>query len=76
MKLQYLPTYSLDLNPIKEAFSSIKAWIRGHHDYACSELVPDDLGTPIHPYFLIWEAMFTAITPEKAEGWFKDSGYL
>ena len=71
-----MPTYSPDLNPIEEAFSSIKAWIRGHRDYARSELVPDDLGPPIHLYFLIWEAVFTATTPEKAEGWFKDSGYL
>lgn len=46
MKLQYLPTYSLDLNPIEEALSSIKAWIRGNCDYAHSELVPDDLEPP------------------------------
>ena len=76
MKLHYLPTYSLDLNLIEEAFSSIKAWIRGNRDYARSELVPDDLKSPIHPYYVIWEAVFMAVTPEKAEGWFKDSGYL
>ena len=76
MKLQYLPTYSPDLNPIEEAFSSIKAWIRGNRDYSRSELVPDDLESSIHPCFIIWEAVFTAVSPEKAEGWFKDSGYL
>lgn len=76
MKLQYLPTYSPDLNPIEEAFSCIKAWIRGNRDYAHSELVPDNLESSIHPYFIIWNAVFTAVSPEKAEGWFKDSGYL
>jgi len=68
--------YSPDLNPIEEAFSCIKAWIRGNHNYAHSELIPDDLQSPIHLYFVIWEAVLTAISPEKIEGWFKDSGYL
>lgn len=76
MKLQFLPTYSPDLNPIEEAFSSIKAWIRRNRDYVQSELVPDDLETPTNPYCIIWDAVFTAVSPEKAEGWFKDSGYL
>lgn len=76
MKLEFLPTYSPDLNPIEEAFSSIKAWIRSNRDYARSELVHDELESPIHPYFIIWEAVFTAVSPEKVEGWFEDSGYL
>ena len=76
MKLQYLPTYSPDLNPIEEAFSCIKAWIRANRDYTRSELIPDDLESPIHPYSIIWEAVFTVVSAEKIEGWFKDSGYL
>ena len=76
MRLLYLPTYSPDFNPIEEAFSSIKAWIRGNHDYVCLETVPDDLDTHIHPYLMIWDAVFEAVTPTKIEGWFKDSGYL
>ena len=76
MKLQFLPTYSPDLNLIEEAFSCIKAWIRGNRDCVCSELVPDDLDSAIHLYSIIWEAVFTVVSPEKAEGWFKDSGYL
>ncbi|RXW12687.1 hypothetical protein EST38_g13170 [Candolleomyces aberdarensis] len=34
MRLLFLPPYSPDLNPIEEAFSSIKAWIRANRDYA------------------------------------------
>ena len=76
MKLLYLPTYSPDFNPIEEAFSCIKAWIRSNRDYVRSESVLDDLDARIHPYFIIWDAVFEAVTPAKIEGWFKDSGYL
>ena len=30
LRLVYLPAYSLDLNPIEEVFSSIKAWLRAN----------------------------------------------
>ena len=76
MKLLYLPTYSPDFNPIEEAFSCIKAWICSNRDYVRSESVPDDLDACIHPYFIIWDAVFEAVTPTKIEGWFKDSSYL
>ena len=76
MRLLYLPTYSPDFNAIEEAFSCIKAWIRNNHDYIRSESIPDDLNMRVQPYFVIWDAVFGAVTPEKAEGWFKDSSYL
>jgi hypothetical protein len=76
MKLLYLPTYSPDFNPIEEAFSCIKAWIRSNRDYVRSESIPDDLDSRIHPYFMIWDAVFEVVTPTKIEGWFNDSGYL
>ena len=76
MKLLYLPTYSPDFNPIEEAFSSIKAWIRGNRDYVRSESVPDDLDANINPYVMVWDAVFKTVTPTKVEGWFKDCGYL
>ena len=31
VRVEFLPPYSPDLNPIEEAFSSIKAWIRRHN---------------------------------------------
>ncbi|CDO71854.1 hypothetical protein BN946_scf184939.g78 [Trametes cinnabarina] len=72
MRLEYLPTYSPDLNPIEEAFSSIKAWIRSNRDYALSEMLGDEAADP---YILIYDAVFT-VTAEKARGWFMHSGYL
>ena len=38
MRLLYLPPYSPDFNPIKEAFSCIKAWIRFHRDEVLVEM--------------------------------------
>lgn len=65
-KLIYLPPYSPDLNPIEEAFSAIKAFLRRHQD----ELVTNaDLPA------LILRAM-EYITEEMAEGWFSDCGYI
>ncbi|KAI9060883.1 hypothetical protein FKP32DRAFT_1577108 [Trametes sanguinea] len=72
MRLEYLPTYSPDLNPIEEAFSSIKAWIRSHRDYALSEMLGDQ---GANAYVLIYDAVFS-VTAEKARGWFQHSGYL
>ena len=33
VRIEYLPPYSPDLNPIEEAFSKIKYWVRRHHEY-------------------------------------------
>ena len=38
MRLLYLPPYSPDFNPIEEAFSCIKAWIRLHRDEVLIEM--------------------------------------
>jgi len=71
MKLVFLPAYSPDLNPIEEAFSSIKAWIRANRDYVLGELV----GQHVDAYRMLWDAVFS-VTPEKAYGWFRHSGYI
>lgn len=71
MRIIYLPSYSPDLNPIEEAFSSIKAWIRRHRDYVHSELT----GSPLaEPHRVLLDAVFS-VTPGKARGWFAHSGY-
>ena len=33
VKIEYLPPYSPDLNPIEEAFSKIKHYLWHHHNY-------------------------------------------
>jgi transposase len=73
MRIVYLPPYSPDFNPIEEAFSAIKAWIRRHHDYARREMMGE---VTCDPYQLLWNAVFNTVTPEKAHGWFTHSGYL
>ncbi|KIJ65311.1 hypothetical protein HYDPIDRAFT_89305 [Hydnomerulius pinastri MD-312] len=55
------------------AFSSIKAWIHSNQAYVQAELSDDPTADP---YGMIWEAVFTAVTPKKAKGWYQDCGYL
>ena len=69
--LFYLPAYSLDLNPIEEAFSSIMAWLCGHCDYVLGEVE----GQGRDPYRVIWEAVHS-VTPEDAYGWFQHCEYI
>ena len=72
MHLLYLTPYLPDLNPIEEAFSTIKAWIWANHDYILGEME----GPGCDLYALIWEAVYTAVTPKKAYGWYKHSEYI
>ena len=70
-RLIYLPAYSPDLNPIEEAFSSIKAWLRANHDYVLGEIEGDN----VDPYRVIWEAIHS-VMPENAYGWFQHCEYI
>lgn len=62
-QLWYLPPYSPDLNPIEEAFSKVKTFLRGAaprtlHEHSTA----------------IWAALRT-VTPQDALGWFAHAGY-
>jgi transposase len=60
-KLIFLPPYSPDLNPIEQAFSSIKAFLRRHwQDFSLSVI----------------DRACQNITAEKAWGFFRASGYI
>jgi hypothetical protein len=60
-KLVFLPPYSPDYNPIEQAFSAIKAYLRRHlDDKGLTSMVQ----------------ACQAITPDKAEGYFRASGYI
>jgi hypothetical protein len=72
MQLLYLPSYSPDLNPVEEAFSVIKGWLRSNRDYILGETE----GPASDPYALMWEAAYSSVTPEKAYGWFRHSEYI
>jgi hypothetical protein len=66
--IEYLPPYSPNLNPIEEAFSKIKHWLRCHQDYYCMTMEDGIL-------FDMFEVM-DIITPEDAEGYFIHAGYF
>jgi len=73
MRLEYLPPYSPDLNPIEEMFSCVKAWMRSSRDYVHAELTGE---IECHAYNMIWRAVSESVTPEKATGWYHDCGYI
>ncbi|KAF7345996.1 Tc1-mariner class transposase [Mycena venus] len=60
-KLVFLPPYSPDLNPIEQAFASIKAFLRRHWKDSCLSLI---------------DRACHNITPDKAWGYFRASGYV
>jgi transposase len=62
-QLWYLPPYSPDLNPIEEAFSKVKTFLRSG-----APRTLDAHSTAI------WAALRT-VTPKDAAGWFAHAGY-
>ncbi|KAK4701470.1 hypothetical protein P7C70_g4759, partial [Phenoliferia sp. Uapishka_3] len=66
--LVFLPPYSPDLNPIEEAFATVKQWIRRNED-RYHEASDAERRLMIHLACI-------AITPEQAEGWFRHAGYV
>lgn len=67
-----MPPYSPDFNPIEEGFSAMKAWIRRNRDFVLGELAGDDT---CHPVAMLWESVYTTMTPSNIAGWFVDCGY-
>jgi transposase len=60
-RLLFLPAYSPDLSPIKEAFSKLKAFVR-HRCQTC-------------PYLMgVIERGLNQITASDAKGWFANAG--
>jgi len=62
----FLPPYSPDLNPIKEAFSKIKAWI------CCNS----DVFSPGNRILFDMHEALDIITPDDAMGYFYHVGYF
>jgi transposase len=62
-QLWFLPPYSPDLNPIEEAFSKVKAFLR----------TAEPRTLEAHST-AVWAALRT-ITPQDAAGWFAHAGY-
>jgi hypothetical protein len=71
VRLVFLPPYSPDLNPIEEAFSKIKSWIRKNNDLF---FYGPDVDTAARIYDM-QEAM-NIITESDAIGYFIHAGYF
>jgi hypothetical protein len=76
MKLEFLPAYSPDFNPIELAFSAIKAYVRRHFNhFARSNTTGTDLEDQAAVYIMLHEAVFS-ITQGHAQSFFHRCGYL
>ena len=75
MKLEFLPAYSPDFNPIEQAFSSIKSYLRRHYNYLSrSSTTGTDAADEAVIYIMLHEAVFS-ITPDHARAFYYHSGY-
>jgi transposase len=76
MKLEFLPAYSPDFNPIEQAFSSIKSYMRRHYKFLSrSSTTGNDSSNEAVIYILLHEAIFS-ITPDHAKEFYYHSGYI
>jgi transposase len=66
VKVEFLPPYSPDLNPIETAFSTIKQFLRRNRYFV------DTSYNPIYPLLVAC----SQITPQMSEGYFRGSGYF
>jgi transposase len=73
MKVEFLPPYSPDYNPIELAFSAIKAHIRRNGSIVRAAWASD--GGDADVYMRLLEAVFT-VKQEDARGWYEHCGYL
>lgn len=67
VQIEFLPPYSPDLNPIKEAFSKVKAFIRRHNKLFMTEG---------HGMMYELSQIMNIITSEDAAGYFIHAGYF
>lgn len=66
IRVEFLPPYSPDLNPIESSFSVIKSFLKRNRDYI------ESFNDPIYALFIA----SLHITPAMAEGFFRGTIYL
>ena len=76
MRIEYLPAYSPDLNPIEEAFSAMKARFRRDYGHfardASTGTDPEDAAKTV----LMLLEVVHSITPDNARAFFQHSHYI
>jgi transposase len=73
MKIEFLPPYSPDFNPIELCFSGLKAWLKRHRQEAEGAWA-DKKQPHLARLFLIQMAL--EVSREHAYGWFDKCGVL
>ena len=72
MRIEYLPAYSPDFNPIEQAFSAIKSHLRREGNIArIAWGDKNDLDVYMHLFRLVY-----SISPLEAHGFFHHSRYI
>ena len=72
MRVEFLPPYSPDLNPIEQAFSIMKSWLKREENLARMEWSErDDMDVFLRLYKLVF-----SITLEEAFSFFHHSHYV
>ena len=72
MRLEFLPPYSPDLNPIELLFSAMKYHLRRNGEYvrfAMSELSDHEIES------ILLDAVYSLVLPD-VFGWFRHCGYV
>ena len=76
MRIEYLPPYSPDFNPIEQAFSVMKAHFRRKYaHFARSNSTGTDPKDFAEVHSMLLDVVYS-ITPEQSRAFYHHSGYL
>lgn len=73
MRVEFLPPYSPDFNPIELAFSAIKSYIRRHGKEVRALMHNGQTRAAVISY--LWQLVYS-VTPDHVEGYYVHCGYL
>ena len=68
-RLEFIPPYSPQYNPIECVFGSMKRWLKGHKYHSRTRL-----GQPITEQD-VGDALKAAVTKQNLQGWYRHCGY-